>query len=489
MRRFKAFRLLLVLAMIAAACGGDTGDSTTTEATTEGSTTTSQDTTTTEGSTTTDPKPQSLAEYVETFKDDPTDVCYYSQYHLFTPEGEGDDVVDLLVAEGVDSLNGYVVDPIDGYPTDIVETPLDGDVDIVTISPGNSFFPNPYVIVQWLREQAGHQATVVHAIGMAGHWQLKPGSEAVSADEADLWGPSGSPQGTDYIAVVDSGLVDTRRAERNWVLDGVVDGYATGTSQSPLVVDTGSFGDSYGLSQVNGAPVSHGTFIVSLLRQIVSPANVVFAGMGGWEKFSYFNSWPEDNLNTFDTTAISHEVAAYSAIDAIINGHSNLPIRALNLSWGTYPCEVFLDGEVDDGLGELEALRATLAAWAITFPDAPIFAAGGNEAVFHGPFLPAAAKDVLGIGATSDPAGTNPIVWDDAGDPVSQPAASGQFFAAGCDLVGVGSGDRSSSVIAWGGSSFATAVASASWVLNGSTGIFDQTMIIDDVPISSSPRC
>ncbi|MCZ6506383.1 MAG: S8/S53 family peptidase [Actinobacteria bacterium] len=135
---------------------------------------------------------------------------------------------------------------------------------------------------------------------------------------------------------------------------------------------------------------------------------------------------------------------------------ANDSIAVLNLSLGTYACPLEGDGS------QIPTTDALLTFWAGVF-DSPIIAAGGNELI-NAFFYPGALENVKAVGATDNQG--DQIVWeDDDSQPPKTVAHSGDSRtwinakALGCDLVGVSGAEQE--LVAWSGSSFATAVVSA----------------------------
>lgn len=451
MRYRRAVVLLSVMGVLAAACGnGETTD-----------TTAATDTTVAEAPDTTEAT-SDLSEFEFT----PGHACFFSAHHLFVPEGEGDGAVTLLADAGIISKNGYIGDPVEDPELDGDPDPniaLEDGVDIVTIADGS---PNALMVSEYLRSN-GIAARPVHLIAMAGHWQVKPGNDPEAADE-NLLQPGDAPDGSRLIAVVDTAMVET---SYGWVLDGVDADHVVGQDPHDL-----------------GA--SHGTFISSLIRQVTPDVTVAFASLPAMDKNLYFQSWPDGQLGSFTPTNVTSEIPAYEAILDLIPRLTDGAVEpsALSLSWGTYPC----DSDIQMGepvLGEMIALAATIDMWQASFPEAPIFAAAGNEPPDHGPFFPAADADVVGVAA--DGGNGMALVWDDA-TPVTATLDWANIFAPGCDLIGVSGVDEPGPVVAWGGSSFATPLAALTWMDSGMPPSAAATMPTAGMlkgPVSPTPRC
>jgi hypothetical protein len=434
MRYRRVFALIGSLAMLVAARGGE--DSTDTSDTTETTEQAPDTTEATEAPTTTGEPPETTSTDagpdLSDHEFEPSHVCYFSAHHLFVSSGSGGAAVDALENIGIAAQEGFIRDVLaeEGLGGDLEETALEEYVDIVTFDGSE----NALLVAEFLSENVA-PTTPVHAIGMAGHWQFKPGNEPVALSQEEalelLEIPDVAPEGDRGVAVVDTGIVEFQGY--SWVLEGV---------------DYGSTaGDAYEFT------ASHGTFIVSLIRQVAPDVNVTFARVPGpTDKAAYFQSWPEGELMSFDTNLLSHEIDAYQGIHDVIELHdSNVPLEALSLSWGTYPCDSPAGAAVN-----LEALDGTLERFDFAFREAEVFAAAGNEPPSHGPFIPAAHPNVTGV-AIDVGDSSMALVWDDQ-TPIGAQLPWASILAEGCDMVGVG-GYGDGPVVAWGGSSFATPLA------------------------------
>lgn len=474
MRYRRALVLITVLGVLAAACGdGDSTGTTESPDTTGSADTTTPDTTETppttveEQTTTTGQAPESVdLTYLGEF--DFGHACFFSAHHIFVEAGFGDAAAELLNDSGIVAVHGYIDNPLEDL--ELAGEPdlslFDGAVDIVTIADGS---PNAFLVSEFLLEN-GFFARPVHMIGMTGHWQVKPGNDPEAVDEELLWEPDSSPDGSATLAVVDTRLV---QSEYDWVLDGVNH-------------------DGTGSVDPHDLGASHGTFIVSLIRQVLPELNVAFASLPANPKSTTVQAWPEDALTGFTTNNVTTEIPAYVAIYGLIErlfGREVVP-EALSLSWGTYPCESqFFESEDVPIEDEMAALAATIAAWDAAFGPAPVFAAAGNEPPIHGPFYPAAFPEVVGVAADG---GNGALVWDHT-NAVVETLEWADVYAEGCDLVGVSGSQEPGPVVAWGGSSFATPLAALAWIAAGlppqEASAFDPTEIFGVVPQVDLGRC
>lgn len=426
------------LIVLAAACGSDTTDTT---ATTVSSSSTEA--------------PPSIGDF------DPPEstVCFFLSDFIFVGEGEAPNVADFLVDQGVGATAGFV-SPLDD---DAQAPPFDPTgIDVVTLDEGH---PHSAVQITEFLRSLGTLASPIHAVGMANHWQFAPGDDPVDVTGDHSLDEIGTPGSNEYIAVVDTGLIPS--GNYPWLTDGV----AYDASDAQDLHDLGA---------------SHGTFIVSLLRQIAPRNPISFAAVHPWA-IDFFSSWPEGALDadTILPSMLTTELDTYDAISRLIARHTEGDLRdrtmkALSLSWGTYPCESDYPEE------DVDALGSVLSDWEMAFPDSVIFAAAGNEPNVHGGFVPAALPSTVGVGAGGIT--IDQVVWDD-GKPVLENTRSWvDVVAPGCDLVGVSGGSPNGEVVAWSGSSFATPLAAGFWA--GSPNTQNPTQVsIGDYPQLDQERC
>jgi hypothetical protein len=300
----------------------------------------------------------------------------------------------------------------------------------------------------------GVNAAPIHALGFSWHSPmsgLRPGR----APKGTTFPPVGAG-GDRVIAVVDTGVVEAARLPP-WMSSSIIRGQHD--IDVPDADDVGS----------------HGTFVASLLRQIAPTHTISMAKAGSLrddnkKDTKRGDTHPEPNPTT--------EFHVADAIHRLIERHrgDNCLVEALNISLG---------GPIVDGM-TMVTVRSAIARWRETFPKAPIFAAAGNTDQ-SGEIYPAAFGFVRGVSAAAN--GGGQIVWDQNGKPVS---SSGRDWvddvAPGVDLLGL-SGVATDEAISWSGSSFATAVATASHVNGGPVEVRrdvafwpNETMLYGDVP-------
>lgn len=300
-------------------------------------------------------------------------------------------------------------------------------------------------------ESAEIEASPLHAIGLAGHWRLKPGTDPISRPETEILQPTAT-LGQSIIAVVDSGLMIQRLPD--WMSPEHV-------LYDPAL-DTETVDD-------DPSKASHGTFVTSLIRQLAPESRVGFARalpvpvgsiVGNAEQLPPEVEYVSTELHVAEALVRLLERPEMTAENVV----------ALNLSLGTYTCD---PGEDPFMVTTLAALRL----WLTSFPDSQVFAAAGNE-VSTSPFWPAGLsafeldqaipRDRMhGVGAVNETG--EEVVWEGTATTASilakaAPVRSWATNAApGCDLLGLRGGVdlEGATVVAWSGSSFASAVMAA----------------------------
>jgi hypothetical protein len=314
---------------------------------------------------------------------------------------------------------------------------------------------DPVAAARRLADQPGVIASPIHALGFSWHRPMSGLRPGETVDASVL--PSVRAGGDRVIAVVDTGVVGAAMLP-SWMSTGIIRGQH----------------DIDGLEE--GDLGSHGTFVASLLRQIAPSHTVSMAKAGSLnddheDDAKRGASHPEPNPTT--------EFHVADAIHRLIERHrgDNCVVEALNLSLG---------GPIVDGM-TMVTVRSAIARWRETFPRAPIFAAAGNTDGI-GRIYPAAFGHVRGVSAAAN--GGGQVVWDEKDKPRSP--SSGRDWvddvAPGMDLIGL-SGLSIDEAISWSGSSFATAVATASHVNGGPVEVRgnlaywpNERMLYGDVP-------
>ncbi len=273
---------------------------------------------------------------------------------------------------------------------------------------------------------AGFTAAPIQTIGLANHIKFAPGTDAIALTTNPM--SDVEPGDDNTVGVVDTGII----AEGpEWLSDGVVH-------------------DTIDVEQQTGEdPPSHGTFVAGIIRQVapsyrVSMVKAREADVGKMR----VEAGHGDLDQTIQPTS---ELHVFEAIARLITRHeeTGIPIHALNISLGGYDCEA-----------NMLTMQLAISQWLTKFPNAPVFAAGGNDEVTQ-TFFPAAFDEVTGVGA-ADLAGVE-TVWDTSNNPKAAPPRdwTNGNVVPGSNIVNVG---NPSQAFVWSGSSFATAVASSLYV-------------------------
>lgn len=288
---------------------------------------------------------------------------------------------------------------------------------------------DPHHTALRLRTEGGVRASAVHGVGYMGHFRAMSGEGPEQSNQ--VVDGMAVNEGDPVIAVVDSSIVD-RASRPEWMNEPAV--YAE-------TQDEEAASDEYAI------PASHGTFVVSLIRQQSSKPVWFAAAKPRLTGDHLHDGW----LGEEPTTEL-HVAAALDRLRSRIT-NANREVAALNLSVGAHsdsPCQ-------DDFL---MSVKLALAAWRAAFPGTPVYAAGGNS-MDPNPVYPGAFEAITAVAALDQ--GGRETVW-------ATPNAAGRrngsgrhwidkrFLGVGC--VGL-SGDSECPYIIWGGSSFATALHTA----------------------------
>jgi subtilisin family serine protease len=289
---------------------------------------------------------------------------------------------------------------------------------------------DPHVASAALRDRE-IPASPIHGVGYESHRGFMAGTDPRDA-RLPLPPPETEADPERVVAVVDSGIVaDDFLPE--WMRGGSV------------------IRDETDIEVLDKRETSHGTFVTSIIRQVHPDAVVSIAAAHPDTRGLLVTDEPDHQDAPHPTT----ELDVLGAVLRLINRHSASPetVMALNLSLGTTR---LLDNDA-----YLLVLAIAIDHWRAHFGrNAVIFAAGGNSGDPR-PVYPAAFDCVRGVGAATD--GGVETVWDREAEiaPPSRPWVDD--VAPGVSLVGL-SGRDPEHTVKWSGSSFATAVATASHV-------------------------
>ena len=292
---------------------------------------------------------------------------------------------------------------------------------------------DPHEVSRELRESAGVDVSPVHALGSLNHIQGMTGTDPQPTQVKTEPVIAASSPGR-VIAVIDTGVTKSLPA---WLDSGL--------EYEDADIET--------LSRRNKA--SHGTFVAGLIRRVAPEHTISMARARRW---SVNNLEPRLEPSHHDADDPSTELHVLEAMIRLVNrlqGRDRCDVSALNLSLG---------GSCDDHDPGFLTLAVALDLWRNSFPTAPIFAAGGNTPdtleVYPGAF-----EFVRSVAAARE--GGEQVVWDRTSSRSgSVPAPDRKWItdvAPGSDLVSP-SGRTRTEWVKWSGSSFATAVATASHV-------------------------
>jgi subtilisin family serine protease len=221
-------------------------------------------------------------------------------------------------------------------------------------------------------------------------------------------------------------------------------------------------------------PVSHGTFVTSVIRRI-APEHVVSMASARPDP-GYMTTAEDPHLPAAPQP--TDELNVFGAIVRLAERHQRDEVAALNLSLGAHDCP-------QDGGVFLLSMRIALDYWRGNFDGCEIFAAGGNS-LCEEEVYPAAWDDVRAVGAADD--GGRPLVWVNGNDETDLGRNWITDWAPGHDIQGLG-GQSPEHVVEWSGSSFACAVATACFAIHadreevgGQTFWTDQNVTYGSVP-------
>lgn len=287
---------------------------------------------------------------------------------------------------------------------------------------------------QWagrLRE-AGISGSPVHALGSLNHIQFMTGTDPQPAKVKTEPVIAASSPGR-VVAAIDTGV----------------------TKSLPAWLDSGLEYDAVDIETPSGKnAASHGTFVAGLIRRIAPEHTISMARARRW---AVKDLEPKLDKSHRDADDPSTELHVLEAMIRLVNRlrDRRCEVAALNLSLG---------GSCDDHDPGFVTLSAALDLWRNSFPRAPIFGAGGNTPdtieVYPGAF-----EYVRSVAAAKE--GGEQVVWDRTSSRSGSVTAPDRPWitdvAPGSDLMGP-SGRTKAEWVKWSGSSFATAVATASYV-------------------------
>lgn len=294
---------------------------------------------------------------------------------------------------------------------------------------------DPHELARGLSDEAGVDASPIHALGTLNHLQSMTGTDPQPTRVKTEPVIAASSPGR-VVAAIDTGV----------------------TKSLPAWLDSGLEYEAADIETLSGKnKASHGTFVAGLIRRVAPEHTISMARARRW---AVKDLEPKLDASHHDADDPSTELHVLEAMIRLVNrlrGRDRCDVAALNLSLG---------GSCDDHDPGFVTLRTALDLWRNSFPKVPIFAAGGNTPdtleVYPGAF-----EFVRSVAAAKD--GGQQVVWDRTSSRSGSVAAPDRPWitdvAPGSDLVGP-SGRTKTEWVKWSGSSFATAVATASHVSN-----------------------
>jgi hypothetical protein len=294
---------------------------------------------------------------------------------------------------------------------------------------------DPHELARGLRDEPGIDASPVHALGALYHLQSMAGTDPVPTRVKSEPVIAASSPGR-VVAAIDTGV----------------------TKSLPVWLDSGLEYEAADVETLSGKnKASHGTFVAGLIRRVAPEHTISMARARRWALKDLEPKLDKSHRDADDPSTELHVLEAMIRLVNRLGGRDRCDVAALNLSLG---------GSCDDHDPGFVTLRIALDLWRNSFPKVPIFAAGGNTPdrleVYPGAF-----EFVRSVAAAKD--GGQQVVWDRTSSRSgSVPAPDRKWItdvAPGSDLVSP-SGRTRAEWVKWSGSSFATAVATASYVSN-----------------------
>lgn len=294
---------------------------------------------------------------------------------------------------------------------------------------------DPHELARGLRYEAGLDASPVHALGTLYHIQGMAGTDPqpTRVKTEPVIAPSSPGR---VVAAIDTGV----------------------TKSLPAWLDSGLEYDAADIETLSGKnKASHGTFVAGLIRRVAPEHTISMTRARRWPIKELEPRLDASHRDADDPSTELHVLEAMIRLVNRLGGRDRCDVAALNLSLG---------GSCDDHDPGFVSLRIALDLWRNSFPRVPIFAAGGNTPETLEVY-PGAFEFVRSVAAAKD--GGQQVVWDRTASrsgPLTAPDRPWiTDVAPGSDLMSP-SGRTRAEWVKWSGSSFATAVATASYVSN-----------------------
>ncbi|CAN5859678.1 hypothetical protein BH23ACT4_BH23ACT4_09930 [soil metagenome] len=291
---------------------------------------------------------------------------------------------------------------------------------------------DPHQLATELREQ-GVEVSPIHALGTLNHIASMTGTDPEQTDVKTSPEIAASSPGR-IVAVIDTGV----------------------TESLPPWLESGLDFDQADIETLGGQlRASHGTFVAGLIRRIAPEHTISMTRARRWAVDDLEPKLEASHHEADDPSTELHVLEAMIRLVNRLRGKSRCDVAALNLSLG---------GSCDDHDPNFVTLSVALDLWRNSFPNAPIFAAGGNTPD-NLEVYPGAFEFVRSVAAAKE--GGEQVVWDRTSSRSGSVTALDRDWitdvAPGSDVVGP-SGVSADEWVKWSGSSFATAIATASFV-------------------------
>ncbi len=232
------------------------------------------------------------------------------------------------------------------------------------------------------------------------------------------------------------------------------------------IVDNGFFSvvNPLGFVERSSCQIAHGEFVADVIRQLDDSAQVY-----GTNAFQLKTAGGDVLCATTDVVGVFRAVSELTTQAEV----AGLQFDRLNLSLGAMRHLDLDPGDFDPEFGPASdpailfdpatftvdgSTLVELLKMSASTETALVFAAAGNDALTD-EIYPAVDPDVIGV-ATASVDSSTAIVWDDTETPLPFDLPSDSILAPGCDLAAIATEPAGERTL-WGGSSFATAVATA----------------------------
>jgi len=327
---------------------------------------------------------------------------------------------------------------------------------ISVLSMSQGFDPLDVAIA--VREQVQDvEASPVHVIGLAPHWRYSPGAPPAQLNSLKLSAVLPTPAtGAPTVAVIDTGFIPgtLNRSAASSTLRGV---------RAVTIEDRE-------LPGLDPSLAGHGTFVASLIRQMDPRLRVVVGRLGAIPSGASLDGHDGGDISAPMLSDEMHLLAAVIRMKQFLVGHGT-PTVALNLSLGTpastaatprLPENVDVDGLAVGVRAAIDHWNAP-SGWLRKRAPVVIAAAGNHEGAIAidppAPFLPGAYSDVYSVIALDGSGQKAPFTF------LGWPTDPTILTAPGSRIVGVrrvaAKLVAENQLWSWGGTSFATALASA----------------------------